>query len=878
MYYHKSIAETESALQTDLKQGLTSAEAAKRLEQYGENRLAEPPKKNVLQIFLAQLNDALIYVLLTAAVVTAFIGEFTDSIIILIVVLINASIGVFQEYKADRAVEDLKMMTSPLALVRRDGQTVEIDSREIVPGDVVLLEAGRYVLADLRITESANLQIEEASLTGESLPSDKKADLLESESVPLGDQSNMAFLSTLVTYGRGTGIAIGTGMNTEIGKIATMLNAETDSKTPLQIQLDRLGKRLGILALIVCAVIGVIGYFQGREPFDLFLTAISLAVAAIPEGLAAIVAIVLALGITRMTKKNAIVKKLTAVETLGSVDIVCSDKTGTLTQNRMKVVATYTYSTETESDVDVEHPESAKLMQALMLASDATYADGVGTGDPTEVALIELGKRHSVDHDGLIRDYPRRSEFPFDSERKRMSTLHENSGETDYIIYTKGAIDQLIETCTHVLIGSEVQPLTEEVKQRFLDCAYEYSTKALRVLAAAYKHVDRVVETHEMESDLTLIGLVGMIDPPRIEVKPAIERARQAGITTIMITGDHKVTAFAIAKELGIATNISQAITGAEIDKMSDSEWETRARNYRIFARVSPEHKVKIIKAFKSYGNTVSMTGDGVNDAPSLKFADIGVAMGITGTDVSKSSSDMILLDDNFTTIIVAIEEGRNIFENIKKAVIFLLTCNFGEVVSIVASMLLNWAIPLIPTQILWINLITDSLPAIALGVDPGDEEIMKRPPRNKDESFFNKRTIATALLGGLLIGGLTLSAFAFGILERGYHPLDTLPEEVLLYARTMAFLTLAASQLFFSLSMRSDVKSIFRLGLFGNRKLIGAIVVGILLQLVVIVIPPLASAFKLVMLPLRDWLIVLGVSLIPFAVHEVFKKIRKHQ
>lgn len=876
MWFSKEKETVLKELDVEQQKGLSSEEATRRLEKYGENKLKGKPKKSIFALFFAQLQDMLIYVLLGASVITIVIGEYVDAVIILFVVVLNAAIGVFQEFKAEKAIEALQKMTTPRSLVRRDGEVKEINSELLVPGDIIVIDAGRYIPADLRLIETVNLQIEESALTGESVPSEKHAtDLHEDPKTPIGDKSNMAFMSTLVTYGRGEGVVVGTAMETEMGKIAKILDEDIEEMTPLQKRLDELGKTLGFIAIGICALIFVIALFQKRELFEMFLTAISLAVAAIPEGLPAIVAIVLALGVTRMSKINAIVKKLPAVETLGSVNIICSDKTGTLTQNKMTVVKHYTLDQLKDVPAGksglVATADEKELIKSFVLCSDATYENGESTGDPTEVALIVLGDQYSLGRKTLHAEHKRVGEKPFDSDRKLMSTLNEMDG--GYRVSTKGAIDNLLKISSHALVNGSVVPLTEDMKKKYLEITEQMSDDALRVLGVAYKDTKQIIEPEAMESDLVLIGLVGMIDPPRLEVKDSITEAKGAGITPVMITGDHKNTAFAIAKELGIASDINQSITGAEIDELSDEEFSRRILELRVFARVSPEHKVRIVKAFKAKGNIVSMTGDGVNDAPSLKNADIGVAMGITGTDVSKGASDMILTDDNFTTIVKAIEEGRNIYSNIKKAVIFLLSCNLGEVVAVFLSVLFFWPVPLLPTQILWINLITDTLPAIALGVDPGDKDVMKRKPRNPKESFFAGGAGFRAVLGGTLIGALTLAAFYFGLKEHGFSlSSKDITEDALTYARTMAFVVLAASQLFYSLTMRNSSKSILQVGLFTNKYLIGAIVVGLILQLGVISIPFFASAFKVQMLSLFDWGLVFGFALVPVLVNEVIK------
>ena len=868
MWYKKSKNEILKELDVDEKNGLSSNEALRRLEKYGKNKLVTKKKKTLFKQFLSQLKDVMIYILIIAAIISAFLGEISDALIILLVIIINAVIGVIQESKAEKALDALKELSTPKALVKRDGSLKEILSEDIVPGDIVIIDAGRYIPGDLRLIDTANLKIEESAFTGESVPSEKDASFLPDKEIPIGDQNNMAFMSTLATYGRGVGVVVGTGMNTEIGKIAKMIEQEENDETPLQKKLSELGKILGFLAIGICILIFIISFFQGRDLLEMFLTSISLAVAAIPEGLPAIVAIVLALGVQRMVKKNAIIRKLPAVETLGSVSIICSDKTGTLTQNKMTVTTVYTNDSYIkESKFNLNDKESKLLVDCMVLCNDATYSEKSQTGDPTEIALLESPFKLNILKEKLEKEFKRIDEIPFDSDRKLMTTVN-LVDDKKARVFTKGALDSILSICNKISINGKLLDFTKEYKAKVLENSNIMSDKALRVLAFAYKDISKEnIVLDSLEKDLVFIGMVGMIDPPRLEVKDSIKLCKSAGITPVMITGDHKNTAFAIANELGIAEDISQAITGHEIDKFKEEEFNEKIINYRVFARVSPEHKVKIVKAFKSHGNIVSMTGDGVNDAPSLKAADIGVAMGITGTDVSKGASDMILTDDNFSTIVSAVEEGRKIYLNIKKSIVFLLSCNLGEILTLFTAILLNWNSPLQPIHILWVNLITDSFPALALGVDKTKEDVMNNPPRNPKESIFVKSDKIQLIINGVLIGGITLFAFKLG--ERLYA-------DSLIHAQTMAFVVLSVSQLFLSLSLRSNTKSAFSLGLFSNKYLVYSILLGIFLQVIIISISFIANIFKVTPLLLYDWIVVILVSLIPFAINEILKLFRK--
>lgn len=870
MWFDITAEDVLQQLNVDSNTGLSESEAKNRLEKNGENKLDSQKKKSIWQLFLSQIKDVMIYILLGAAIISAFMKEYSDAIIILIVILINALIGVIQESKAEKSLEALKQLSTPKAIVKRDGNIKEIPSEEVVVGDIIILDAGRYLPADLRLIESVNLKIDESAFTGESVPSEKNSNtIITSENIPIGDKSNMAFMSTLVTYGRGTGVVINTGMNTEIGKIADLLNKEDDNTTPLQKRLAHLGKTLGFGAVGICILIFIISMFQGRDWFEMLLTSISLAVAAIPEGLPAIVAIVLAMGVQRMIKQNSIIKKLPAVETLGSVNIICSDKTGTLTLNVMTIKKCCINNKILSIDeCDLNNTDTKLLLEGMILCNDATSKNGSKTGDPTEIALLDAGIKFNLYKEDLNSFHTRVDEVPFDSDRKLMTTV--NKYESQFKVFTKGAIDNLLKLSNKILLDGEIIDFTQDKKDQILKFSNLMSDEALRVLGLGYKDIQNEnISLDSLEKNLVFVGLMGMIDPPRQEVKPSIALCKQAGITPIMITGDHKNTAFAIANELGIAENLNECMIGSEIDTYNDEEFNKIVNNYKVFARVSPENKVKIVKAFKSHGNIVSMTGDGVNDAPSLKTADIGVAMGITGTDVAKGAADMILTDDNFTTIVNAVEEGRNIYNNIRKSIMFLLSCNLGEIVALFIAILFNFNPPLLPIHILWVNLITDSFPALSLGVDPKDSSVMEYPPRNPKESLFAGHMGIFLGFNGVLIGAVTLIAFKIG--ERLYM-------NSLVHAQTLAFVVLSFSQLFFSLSMRNKKKSLFRIGLFTNKYLLGSILLGILIQFLIIIIPFFAQVFNVFTLSLRDWILVTCISFIPFVLNEIFKLIKYHK
>lgn len=879
MWFTKGNDVVVTELVTDPSTGLSSEEANRRLKVIGPNEFSEHKKPSLFRMFFEQINSPLIYILIVAVIISTIVGEYSDAVIILLVILLNSIIGVFQEAKAEKALEELKKMTTPKAVVKRDAITREIPSELLVPGDIVMIDAGRYIPADLRLLETVNLKVEESSLTGESVPVEKDANWVADHEIPNADQQNMAFMATVSTYGRGVGVVVNTGMNTEIGKIAAMLGSQKRELTPLQLKLAELGKILGIGAVLISIVIFLIGFFQGRDVLEMFLIAVSLAVAAIPEGLPAIVTIVLALGVQRMIKRRAVVRKLPAVETLGAVSVICSDKTGTLTQNKMTVTNIFVNDAYLPlTGFTVKHLNEKLFFEAMALCNDAVVTENEQTGDPTEIALAAAARMLGFQKQILDREYQRVYEIPFDSDRKMMTTVLKRGDR--HFVMVKGALESILPLTSSIMTNGEKIAFTPEENEKMKAQANIMSDEALRVLAIAYKEIETTQDiTHEkLESNLILLGLTGMIDPPREEVKDSIEQCKNAGIRTVMITGDHQKTAFAIAKELGIANHVSETISGSELNALSDHELTEKVKKIRVFARVSPEHKVKIVKALKSNGEIASMTGDGVNDAPSLQQADVGVAMGMSGTDVAKEAADIVLTDDNFATIVEAVEEGRNIYQNIKKSILFLLSCNLGEIVTLFIAILLGWPAPLTAIHILWVNLITDTLPAISLGLDPDDKDVMKEKPRSLKDSIFANGSGSFTLINGLLIGFITLFAFIVGLMvytgAESVFTIDfaNIPKDALIHSQTMAFITLSISQLFHSLNLRNNHKSIFQIGLFTNKFLIASILLGICLQVALVHIPLFNEIFDIKELTLKDWLFILTISLLPVIINELYK------
>ena len=882
MFENKTVRETCEELRTDCEYGLTYTEAAKRLQDEGANELKSARKKTKIESFFEQLNDPLIYGLLAAAAVSILLQEVSDAVIIIVVVLMNAFVGIIQEGKAQKALDSLKKLTSPHAIVIREGKEQQVPASSLVPGDIVCLDAGCQVPADMRLVSANNLKVEESALTGESLPIEKNAGFLPKERmqssrktapIPLGDRKNMAYMSTIVTNGRGTGIVTSTGMNTEIGRIAALINDSQEEITPLQKRLGDLGKVLSILSLGLCAALFLIAVLQHRDMAEMLITAISLAVAAVPEGLPAVVTICLALSVTRMVKVHTIVRRLPSVETLGAVSVVCSDKTGTLTQNRMTVESCF-IDQKIVGSRELSTSGHREFLQGMTLCNDAVQKDGSGIGDPTELALLNLANEYGIRREVLEREMPREKELPFDSGRKMMSTMHRKGSSN--VTYTKGAPDVVLKRCSRILIRGNVTAMTETHRRQIQGAIEQMSSQALRTLAVAM----RPGGSAPVERELTFIGMVGMRDPARPEAKGAVARFKQAGVTTVMITGDHVDTAYAIAKQLGIVERQEQCMTGEEVQNLPEQKFLRKLDDVRVFARVSPEHKVRIVKGFKDRGNIVAMTGDGVNDAPSLKSADVGIAMGMSGTDVARQASDIILTDDNFATIEKAIEEGRGVYENIRKTVIFLLSSNLGEIMTMFLAVLCNIASPLKSSHILWINLITDSLPALALGVDVNDgDSLMEEPPRKAKESLFANGGLACTCLYGLLIAGISLTAFFTVpyelLMSRGVPfsianiALVLENHEILMRAQTYAFTVLGMCQLFHAVGMRDMHRSVFRMNHLENKWMIGAFVLGFALQISVTEIPILINAFGTVHLELHEWIRLTILAAFPILAHE---------
>ena len=891
-WFNKTVEEVEKELGTNKENGLSSKKVEENRAKYGLNELKEKKKESLIQKFIDQFKDFSIIVLIIAAIVSGVVGVmqgegFTDTIIILIVVLLNAVIGVAQESKAEKSLEALKKLSAHAAKVIRNGKETAIPARELVPGDLVIIETGDYISADLRVIEAVNLKSQEASLTGESVPVEKRTDAIQETEVGVGDRKNMLFSSSLITYGRGKAIVVKTGMNTEVGKIADMINQTEDQETPLQKKLNSLGKTLGMAALTICAVIFVIGLLQGKEIINMFMTAVSLAVAVIPEGLVAVSTIVLAIGVQKMVKKNAIVKKLPAVETLGSSTVICSDKTGKLTQNKMTVEKVFCNDTTSDIERAETNEDFRKLIYDCMLCNDSRVLEnGEIAGDPTETALVDFALK--LDYPvSIMRENPRVAEVPFDSNRKLMSTVNGKDGK--YIVYTKGGLDEILRKCDSYLYKGSVRHNLSDYAEWIRTNNEHMANEALRVLAFAYKEIDHVPSKYEMEnleSGLTFIGMVGMIDPPREEAKKAVEKCKHAGIKTVMITGDHKATAVAIAKKIGILENDNEALTGLELDKISDEQLAKDVRKYSVYARVSPEHKVRIVKAWQKNGEIVAMTGDGVNDSPALKTADIGCAMGKVGTEVAKEAADVILTDDNFATIVSAVEEGRRIYDNILKVIQFLLSCNVGEVIVLLLATLFAPTIGrvfgiydismiqvLLPIHILWINLVTDTFPALALAFDPANKDIMDRKPVKKDEGIFTKGRTFRIVYQGFMIGLLTLAAYLIGLgsTKTAIGNL-TLEETKIEVGQTMAFTVLAFSELIHVFNIRDNKNSIFKTGILGNSILIYAVVISALLMGVILVIPQLREIFSIPILPVGNIIETVLLIIAPVVIVELMK------
>lgn len=872
-YYSQDVQTVLKNLNVDKQKGLSADQIVSQVEKYGSNELTSKKTKSFWKMFFDEFKSTMIIILLLASIISGVTGVMSgegvlESIIILAILVVNAFIGAYQEKRAEASLAALRTMSTPLAKVRRNGVVVEVNSKELVPGDIVILETGNIVPADMRLIDAVNLKIQEASLTGESVPVEKQSLRLNSDNISLGDRTNMAYTTGMVTYGRGEGVVVSTGMNTEVGKIAKMLQETDQTETPMSIRLNQLGKLLGYVAIGISVVIFAVGIIYGHAILEVFMTAVSLAVAAIPEGLPAISTVVLSIGVQRMVKKNAIIRNLPSVETLGCATVICSDKTGTLTQNNMTVVkgSTEGIVKDYTGGGEISSTEM-KLMKTAILCSDAQLSVENSipktTGDPTETALVDVAWKYGLDKNEQEKLQPRVAEIPFDSDRKRMTTVNQVS-PTEYVVNVKGGLDEILDVSTHIYDNGNVRELTPADVEQIRAINEQLGNSALRVLTMAYKTLDTMptlIDVEHLECNLIFLGLLGMIDPARPEVIDAVSVCKNAGIQTVMITGDHKITAMAIAKEIGILDKNEEAITGNEVEQMTDDELFNRVKDIAVYARVSPEHKVRIVRAWQRHRAVVAMTGDGVNDAPALKQADIGCAMGIVGTEVAKDAADMVLTDDNFATIVTAIEEGRRIYANILKAIQFLLSTNVGEIVLLLVTSVMNLGTPLTPIHILWVNLVTDSLPALALSVDPAEKDIMKRNPRDPKQGFMTKGVVWRTLYQGIMIGLLSLCSYKIGTL------LGT--QEL---AQTMAFVTLAFAQLFHVNNLHSIRKSTFTFNPLKNKPLLMAILGSALLMIVVLFIPMLRDAFGLSIMSGKQWLIAIGLALAPIPIVELFK------
>ena len=862
-YYNHSIEEVSKEFQTDAERGLSPDGIAARIEKYGKNTLVQKKGRPFIVMFLEQFKSFLIILLIIAAVISGVMGVRTgegllDTYIIMGILLLNAFIGAYQEFQAQKSMDALKKMAAPMAKVIRGGESYIVNVEDVVPGDIVVLEVGDIVPADIRITESVNMSIQESSMTGESVPVEKSPETIAETEVPLGDRKNMAFSSGVVTFGRGKGIVVGTGMNTEIGKIANMLNRDSETQTPMQVRLEKLGKVIGIASILICVVIFIIGVLYGRDIIGMFMVAVSLAVAAIPEGLPAISTIILSMGVRRMARHNAIIRKLPSVETLGCTTVICSDKTGTLTKNQMTVVEDYAVS----GNID-------RLVSVAVLCCDAKMvrsSDGSTTkvGDPTEIALIDLGARHGVVKDTIESLCPRVGEVAFDSSRKRMTTINRME-DGSLRANVKGGLDEILSVCDRIETADGVREITTSDIVDLQKSNESMAESALRVLAMAYRPMDEVSnEMEEVERNLIFVGMVGMIDPEREEVVGAIAECRSAGIRPVMITGDHKVTALAIAKKIGIFRDGDLAITGTDLEKLDDAYFDANVDKYSVYARIAPEQKERIVTAWQKRGEIVAMTGDGVNDAPALKKADIGVSMGITGTEVAKDASDMVLQDDNFVTIVSAVSEGRRIYDNILKTILFLLSTNLGEVILLFITSIFNMGIPLLPIHILWINLVSETFPALALSLDPAAKDVMSKSPRGKGKQFMDRGMIWRISYQGLMVTAITLTAFIIGKNQGG---------EAL--GQTMAFASLIMAKLVHAGNLHSNTESRFKFNILDNKPLIFALLMSLVLTLAVLLISPLMTAFEFVSMNMNQWGIIVLLALVPLVVVELFKALK---